>query len=383
MESRFVVVGSGYAGTLAALRLAHRAGRGAVTLVDPSLVLVERVRLHEALVHGRDVSFPLATIAERAGVTLVRGRAVDLLDHALVLEDGRRLPFDRCVVATGSRIAQTTPGSLEHAMALEPDTVPAMRDALARAGRVAVLGGGLTGIEIASEIAEAMPERRVVLVTKTLAPSLTSRARSYVERTLRRLGVELVLGASIDRVERGLVHVAGEEVAFDLAIDTTGFASAAPAFVGGARDAMGRVIADAAMRMHGAGDVILAGDLAAPDTTHAGAPMIRGCQSAMPLGAHAADAAWASVNGAPVAAFRFVPNGYCVSLGRRDGVIDAYGLVLTGRMAAWIKERIVRFTTAAMVWQSRGWDYRWRPFFGAAPRALASVSTQVLSEFVP
>ena len=54
MEARFVVVGSGYAGTMAAVRLAGLArAPGAVTLVDPRGVLVERIRLHEAVVRDR------------------------------------------------------------------------------------------------------------------------------------------------------------------------------------------------------------------------------------------------------------------------------------------------------------------------------------------
>jgi NADH dehydrogenase FAD-containing subunit len=370
MDTRFVVLGSGYAGTLAAVRLAHRAGPGAVTLVDPELRLVERVRLHEALVHGREVAHGLAGIADRLGIRLVRGRAAQLDGHAVVLDDGERIAFEQCIVATGSRTARTLPGAAAHAIALEPGTLAEARTRLARASRVVVLGGGLTGIEIASEIAESMQGKQVTLVTSTLAPSLTTRARAYVERTLRRLGVALVVGRPIDRVEAGAVHAGDRVIAFDLAIDTTGFASEAPAFLDGPRDVLGRVRADAALRSLARADVVLAGDLAAPDGDLAGAPMIRGCQSAMPSGAHAADVAWSVANGRAPHAFRFVPNGYCVSLGRADGVVDAYGMVFTGGVAAWIKEQIVRYTVSSMHWQARGWDYRWRPFFGRAPRAL-------------
>lgn len=372
MDTRFVVVGSGYAGTLAALRLAGRAGPGSVTLVDPELRLVERVRLHEALVTGRDVSVGLTRLADRAGVALVKGRVTDLAADAAVLEDGQRIPFDRCIVATGSRMARSTPGSVEHAMALEPHTVAAVRARLLASERVVVLGGGLTGIEVAAEIAEAMPSRRVALVTGTLGPSLSPRARAHVERVLRRLGVALVLGARIDSVEAGIVRAGDRAVPFDLAIDTLGFASVVPAFLHDLRDATGRVVADPALRSREHASVILAGDLATPGGDLAGAPMIHGCQSAMPAGAHAADVAWASATGAQVSPFAFLPNGYCVSLGRRDGVVDTTsGIVFTGRTAAWLKERVVRYTVSSMHWQASGWDYRWRPFFRAA-RALAA-----------
>jgi len=76
-----------------------------------------------------------------------------------------------------------------------------------------------------------------------------------------------------------------------------------------------------------------------------------------------------------VAPFAFVPNGFCVSLGRREGVIDAYGMVLTGRLAAWIKEQVVRYTIASMRWQASGTDYRWRPFFGGPRKAVPQLTS--------
>ena len=375
MEKRFVVVGSGYAGVLAAVRLARRAGPGAVTLVDPELQLVERVRLHEKLVTGRDVSHSVETLTQGLGITLVRGRVVALDDGQVRLEDGRALAFDRCIVATGSKMARTTPGAAEHAIALEPSTTLGARAALRVADRIVVMGAGLTGVEVASEIAETFPDKRVTLVSRALTPSLSSRARAHVESVLRDLGVELVIGAGVDRVDEHVLHVGARAIPFDLAIDTLGFASEAPAFLSGARDAQGRVLADAAMRARDHANVFLAGDLASPEGTLAGEPMIRGCQSAMPSGAHAADAAWASANGGHVTPFAFMPNGFCVSLGRREGVIDAYGMVLTGRLAAWIKEQVVRYTIASMHWQASGMDYRWRPFFGAPRKAVPQLTS--------
>ncbi|MFO0682948.1 MAG: FAD-dependent oxidoreductase [Sandaracinus sp.] len=380
MGTRFVVVGSGYAGVLAAVRLAAHAGPGAVTLVDPVLKLVERVRLHEALVHGRDVEVPLEALAERCGIHLVRGRVRDLRAHAVTLEDGRDLPFERCIVATGSEIARGTPGSREHAHALEPGTVAGLRDELSRAQRVAVLGGGLTGVEVAAEIAETTPGKRVALVTRALVPMQTPAARAHIEGVLRRLGVELVLGERVEEIERGRARTSERSVPFDLAIDTLGFASRAPAFLSGPTDAMGRVLTDTTLAMRGRPDVFLAGDLAAPEGTLAGEPMIRGCQSAMPMGAHAADAAWASVRGEPVLPFVFQPNGFCISLGRHEGAIDAYGRVLRRRAAVWVKEGICRYTIAAIRWQARGIDYRWRPFVGRRARALAALPAASLTE---
>ena len=98
------------------------------------------------------------------------------------------------------------------------------------------------------------------------------------------------------------------------------------------------------------------------------------------MGAHAADAAWASVRGDAVWPFVCQPNGFCVSLGRGEGAIDAYGRVLRRRAAVWVKECICRYTIAAIRWQARGVDYRWRPFVGRRARALAALPAASLTE---
>jgi NADPH-dependent 2,4-dienoyl-CoA reductase/sulfur reductase-like enzyme len=104
-----VVIGGGYAGTLAAIRLAGRAGRRAhVTLVNSEGVLVQRLRLHQVAA-GQDVrTYPLARLTGPA-VDHVHGRATALdLDHGRVrvaAGDGAvSLPYDTLILATGSTI---------------------------------------------------------------------------------------------------------------------------------------------------------------------------------------------------------------------------------------------------------------------------------------
>ncbi len=76
-----------------------------------------------------------------------------------------------------------------------------------------------------------------------------------------------------------------------------------------------------------------------------------GCKSAGPSGAHVAENLARALRGEPEEPFDFATPFYCVSLGRRDGVIQytlrdgsLEGGVLTGRRAAWLKELICRVT---------------------------------------
>jgi NADH dehydrogenase FAD-containing subunit len=88
----------------------------------------------------------------------------------------------------------------------------------------------------------------------------------------------------------------------------------------------------------------------------------------MPMAAQAADNAVAELTGAAPQAFRFGDPGFCVSLGRRDGIIQFVEqggrpreALLTGRLAAWLKEQVCRYTVWSLHAERRGlWGYRWR-----------------------
>jgi NADH dehydrogenase FAD-containing subunit len=104
------------------------------------------------------------------------------------------------------------------------------------------------------------------------------------------------------------------------------------------------------------------------------------CKTAMPLAAHAADNLAAELDGARLERFGFGDSLQCISLGRRDGIIQFRGRdgalrekVWTGRRAAWLKELICRYAAASVRWQLTGrWRYFWlRPARGALAAAAA------------
>ena len=86
---RVVVIGAGYAGLLAAARLAGRPGL-AVTLVDPAPVFRERIRLHQWATGQRGSLRPLAELIA-AGVVWrqTRATAIDLAGRRVA---GARIP---------------------------------------------------------------------------------------------------------------------------------------------------------------------------------------------------------------------------------------------------------------------------------------------------
>jgi NADH dehydrogenase FAD-containing subunit len=121
--------------------------------------------------------------------------------------------------------------------------------------------------------------------------------------------------------------------------------------------------------------VYAAGDAATPIVAP-GSPVPMGCKSAMPMAAHAAENAAAALLGRPERRFDWRHPGICLSLGRRDGMIQLVrvdsspsGFRLTGRIAAWVKERVCRFVVGAYRFERRGLGYRWLTT-GRAPLML-------------
>src|SRR5689334_14389611 len=104
---RVLVVGAGYAGATAAVRLAGRSrGRVDVTVVNPRPGFVNRLRLHHVAI-GRKVAAPSLRDMLGTGVTFVEGSVTDLDPDGgrarVSGSDGvRDISFDRVVIATGS-----------------------------------------------------------------------------------------------------------------------------------------------------------------------------------------------------------------------------------------------------------------------------------------
>jgi NADH dehydrogenase FAD-containing subunit len=85
----------------------------------------------------------------------------------------------------------------------------------------------------------------------------------------------------------------------------------------------------------------------------------------MPMAVHAAENLARAAGGRTEQPFRFGDTGFCISLGRHDGLIQlsrrdgAPTGVLTGRLAAWIKETICRYTVWSVKLERRFAFYRW------------------------
>ncbi|MEU4575294.1 MULTISPECIES: FAD-dependent oxidoreductase [Nonomuraea] len=360
MTGHIVVLGGGYAGLGAAKRAARRLrGAGArVTLVNAADRFVERVRLHQLAAGQRLPGLPLRGLLDGAGVELAVATVtgIDLAARVVRLDAAPyELGYDVLVYALGSGAdLGAVQGLAEHAYTVATEREAArLRSRLAAARSVAVVGGGLTGIEAAAEFKAARPGLEVRLVSGgPIGAGLSPRARRHLRRAFDRLDVAVREHAPVAEVgPGGLLLRDGGEVPADTVVWAAGFrVPELAAACGLATDEHGRMLVDATLRSLSHPEVLGAGDAAA----------VRGsrmsCQTGLPLGLQAGDAAAALLTGrAPrPARIRYVWQN--ISLGRHDGVTQftraddsPSGPVLTGRPSALFKEVITRGT----VWRMR------------------------------
>ncbi|MEU9196031.1 NAD(P)/FAD-dependent oxidoreductase [Streptomyces hundungensis] len=367
MQHRIIVLGAGYAGATAAGRLARRLYREdvAITLVNAEPDFVERVRLHQLAV-GQDLGpRPLSRmfagtgvepmIARVTGVDVERG-TVTVVDASGAPGEERELEYDTLVYALGSGWSdQGVPGSAEHAHEIASRAgALRLRERLARldAGRsVVVVGGGLTGLEAATEIAEARPDLRVALAARgALGDWFSPKGRRHLRHVFDRLGISVHEHAEVTGVRDDRVVLAdGTSIEAAVTVWTTGFA-VHPLARATALEVTetGRIAVDATMRSFSHPNVYAIGD-AAEAMGPGDKPLRMSCASGTPMAWQAADAIAARLTGGnlPDVPLRYV--NQCVSLGRKEGLIQyvtaddrAVGAALTGRFAALYKELVCK-----------------------------------------
>lgn len=351
-----VVIGAGYAG-LAAAKLAARWTGAKVTLVNERDRFVERVRLHQLAAGQTLRDLPLVDLLRGTGVELVVDRvtAIDPEARKVRLRDSA-LSYDKLIYALGSHAdLDAVPGVREHAQTVTTlEEAERLRLALADARVVAVAGGGLTGIEAAAELAESHPRLEVHLVTAgALGAGLSPAARAHLEKVFTRLGVVVHEQSRITSVDARGLALADGRVDADTVVWTAGFTVPDLARSAGFEvDAQGRMIVDDTLTSVSHPDVVAVGDAAAmhrPD----GQEIRMACATGLPTTQRAVRALADKLRGRTPKPFRFSYINQCVSLGRRDGLIQFVrsddsprDMVLTGRWAARYKEAVVKFTIA-------------------------------------
>lgn len=228
-EPGMVIVGGGKAGARAAVAFRENAWKGPITLVsDEALAPYDRPPLSKAAI--TDDAEPQPTYLLDEGmitsleVNFLRGAAATALDRTaktLTLADGKNVPYDRLLIATGAEPRKLSQKGSECALMLRDfaDTVK-IRNEFSRGKCIAIIGGGFIGLELAASAAvrgcsvtviEAQPRILMRGVTQEIAARVAARHVAA--------GVTILAGASIAQIDHNRIVLSdGREIAADIVI---------------------------------------------------------------------------------------------------------------------------------------------------------------------
>ncbi|MET0864852.1 MAG: FAD-dependent oxidoreductase, partial [Nakamurella sp.] len=335
MTHQLVILGAGYAGLAAAGRAARRLHSNDVriTLINARDRFVDRIRLHQLAAGQTLRDHPIRQLLTGTGVQLVVGTVLSI-DAAAgqidVQPPSATAPvlvrYDTLVYALGSTAdVRAVPGAAVYAHTIaDADSALRLRSRLAElvpGDTLTVVGGGLTGIEAATELAESHPGLRVQLVSDAVPGCwLSDHAQRHVLHGLHGLGIETRSGARVNQVLRtGLALADGGQIVADVVLWAAGFqVSGIAAAAGFAVDDRGRMLVDGTLRSRSDPDVYAVGDAAAAQVQDGVTRM--SCQTSLPMGQHVADVIADRLTGRDATVFKLRYVWQNISLGRRDAV---------------------------------------------------------------
>ncbi|MBE9136509.1 NAD(P)/FAD-dependent oxidoreductase [Nodosilinea sp. LEGE 07088] len=225
------ILGGGFGGLYTALRLSNLPWEGTpptITLVDCSDRFLFLPLLYELVtdeLQTWEIAPPYAELLAGTPVQFRQGAVagIDLDQHRVSLSDGTLLTYDRLVLALGGTTPMDmAPGVAEHALAFRTlDDAYQLKERLrlrsasdADKIRVAVVGGGYSGVELACKVAEHLGDRgrvRLIERTDTILRTSPEYNREVAQKALSDLGVWVDLETAVDSVTADTISLTYRE----------------------------------------------------------------------------------------------------------------------------------------------------------------------------
>jgi NADPH-dependent 2,4-dienoyl-CoA reductase/sulfur reductase-like enzyme len=275
--ARIAIVGASLGGLRAAQALRRLGHQGELIAIgDEPHLPYDRPPLSKELLAGKWEAARTSLLRPEDGALGVvwklgeRAEALDLAAREVALASGERVAYDALVIATGSaarRIPKTPPLAGIHVLRTLDDAL-ALRAERERAPRVAVIGAGFIGMEVAATCrARGLAVSVVEALAAPLERGLGRELGGYVGEIHREHGVDLRCGVGVarflgsERVE-GLELADGARIAADVVLVGIGSTPNTAWLASSGLEVADGVVCDAACRATRAANVAAVGDVA-------------------------------------------------------------------------------------------------------------------------
>ena len=344
MGNRIVILG----GSIGGLSVAR-----ALRFVHANLTIVDREQRHTlpsqlysiATGQRRESS---ALIKNLQHGTFVHGEAmwIDARNRRVLLVD-RAIPYDVLIVATGTRAKYPREGWEQFAPPLK--SASQIRARLQNGDPAVIVGGGVTGVELAAAVVRADRSRRVVLADEgdRLLRAFPEALASDAHAELEKLGVEVRLGLHAIGLDaesvrfsgpKGRERISSRTVLWAGGVEGSALGAALHSETGVPLDEIGRVCVNPDLTIPGHPEIFVIGDLAR--SMDQGCPLDGLATVASQQARYVASSIRERMSGYTPRAFEYVDQGRFVLLGRRG--IGILGDTQLRGGAAWLAAKLAQ-----------------------------------------
>lgn len=343
-----LVVGGGFAGVSAAVvaadEIRSHGTDATITLVSETDQMTIRPRLYEK--NPETLRAPIRPALDPAGIAFVEGavETIDTAANSVTLRDGTSLSYDRLILATGSELPPLpVPGVAEHTFNIDSyDGAVALDQQLRAVAKspdhagndtYVIVGGGMTGIELAAEMRNRIAQHggdaaaaaaKVILIemADVIGPEFGENPRPVIDAALADAGVEQRLGCRVTGFDaNGVTLDGGARIDAATVIVTVGLrANALTAQIPGERDELGRLEVGDDLKVAGLDNVYATGDVAHARVDDDGNYALMSCQHARTMGKYAGVNVVRDLVGAAPQPYRQGGYSTCLDLGNFGAV---------------------------------------------------------------
>lgn len=364
-QTRICIVGGGFGGLYTALRLNElpweNDRKPEIILIDQGDRFLFSPLLYE-LISGEmqswEIAPPFTELLAETTVKFVRAtvKNIDIPQQKIVLEDDHTLNFDRLVIATGGKTPiDMVAGAREYAIPFRTlndayhleERLKELERNNPEKIRVAVAGGGYSGIEIACKIADRLKESgriRIIEKSDNILRNSSEFNRNASKKALESRHVWLDLETEITEITASNISLKYKEqldiIPVDLVLWTVGNqASELVTKLLLKQNNRGLLTVDRFLRVEDNSHIYALGDAA--DCTDAnGEKVAPTAQVAFQQSDFCAWNLWASLNNKPPLPFRYQPLGEMLALGVDNATLSGLGLNLDGGFA-YLARRLI------------------------------------------
>ena len=235
MNMQYVIIGNSTAAVAAAEQIRQHDGKGKVTMIsDEPYHTYGRPLISYYLLGKTDaerMKYRPADFYERNRIDTIFSKRVEKIDaekKKVLLSDGKKIGYDKLLVATGSRPFNPTMEGIGSVPCkfnfMTFDDALALENVLSPDKRVLIIGAGLIGLKCLEGIADRVREVAVVDMADRVLPSILDEyGASLVRHELEEHKATFYLSDSVQKFEGNTAYLkSGKEIAFDILVVAVG-----------------------------------------------------------------------------------------------------------------------------------------------------------------